>query len=598
MIKVQKVPIDLTVPSDEVRFVAMQPFIVFPDNPVEPYRWKPEIVPRQLKSIERTLYLAQNGFSGDGANFTLFPEYAVPGITGATLIDDVVCSDNWPTGSVVIGGIDGLSKADYQNLCDTLSLQFAAGNAPACVDNNQWVNCCIIWVKDEQGEINKWVQPKIRPAWPELNASNNDMFCGKTVYMYESRYSPSGFPCRFLTLICFDWVASVAGKTVCEDLLDVLSEGLSDPIPLHWAFVIQHNPGVNHDSFLQSSHRFLTDIASHPFIERDNAVIIHANTAVASLPARGGNGAFSACILSPNVQVDCKGCRPKVCMQPSALRGKSALQRCHDVVFREMGECIHTFTVRVPKFISSDVTDRTFPLPTASVYPVEPSQDARLPGGPVPASVKWLNDSLDNIPFPSKVVFKGCSLETRSVTSEESVSTSLRQQNGPVAQETVNWATCSYFSDRKSRDTKRIQNADMWDTTEENALKHVFLSLTAIGMAYNVLCDGRILHACIETDNGPVQVVAIQGDTHEACRRHLDDLVPMNSNDPLLLISSDSLGLVPRQEEYLKLNENSDENGIAFYDFITLITTCRDANSDQDLKGKLDGILPKHRRII
>lgn len=598
MITVEQVILDITVPTDEVRVVAMQPFIVFPDNVVEPYRWLAEVVPRQLENIQRTLYLAQRVFSGDGAHFTIFPEYAVPGIQGATLIDEAVCSEDWPTGSVVIGGIDGLPKADYQKLCDSLSLQYVSGNAPACVEDSQWVNCCVIWVKDAHGMVAKWVQPKIRPSWLELSVSCNDMFRGQTVYVYEARYAPTGYPCRFVTLICFDWVASVAGTTVCEELLAGLSEGLNAPLPLHWAFVIQHNRGPNKPSFLYSSYRFLTDSASYPFVERDNAVIIHANTAVAKTPARDGNGAFSACILSPKAQIDCTGCRPTVCMQPLALRGNPTLQRCHDVVFREMGECIHVFTIRVPKFISPDVTDRTYPLPKAYVFPVSPSADARLPGGPVPASVKWVNDSLDKMPLPSKVALDGCPLKAQSKMAEESVSTSLRKRDGQAARETVQWATCAYSGGRKSRDGERMLNTDMWDATEADALKHVFFTLTALGLAYTLHCDRTVQHACIETSVGFIQVVAIRGNTHQDCRKHLDDIMSEAPGDPVLLISRDDEYLVPTPEEYLRIDEVWGEGGKAFKDYSTLINVCRNAPSVDKLRSILDDILPEYRRII
>ena len=598
VITVEQVVLDMTVPTDEVRVVAMQPFIVFPDNAVEPYRWLADIVPRQLYNIQRTLDLARKVFSVDGAHFTLFPEYAVPGIQGAALIDNVVCSKNWPTGSVVIGGIDGLPKADYEKLCDSLSLQFAAGNAPACVEDGQWVNCCVVWAKDTQGAISKWVQPKIRPAWPELNVSCNDMFRGQTVYVYEARYAPTGYPCRFVTFICFDWVASVAGDTVCDELLSGLSQGLDDPLPIHWAFVIQHNPGPNHPSFLLSSYRFLTDSASYPFVERDKAVIIHANTAVAPVPVRNGNGAFSACILSPNAQVDCTGCRPTVCMQPSALRANPTLQKCYDVVFREMGECIHVFTVRVPKFISPNATDRTYPLPKAYVYPVAPSADARLPGGPVPASVKCVNDSLDKMPLPSKVALDGCPLKAQSMMAEKSVSTSLRNRDGHAARKIVQWATSSYSGGKKSRNDQRARNADMWDATEEDALKHVFFSLTALGLAYMLHCDGTALHAYIETGSGLIQVVAVRGGTHQDCREHLDDLVSEVPVDPVLLISRDDENLTPTPDEYLRIDEIWGKGGKAFQDYGTLIKTCRNATSGQELRSTLDGILPGHRRII
>ncbi len=601
MISVKQVPINVTVPRDEIRVVTMQPYIRFPEDPEEPYRWRPDAIGTQLENIQQTLNVARQAFAGEGANFTLLPEYAVPGIHGATLIDDAICSGDWPSNSVIIAGVDGLPKLDYTNVCQSLSLQFSQGNAPDRVESDEWVNCCVIWVKDAQGKVLKWVQPKIRPAWPELNVSCNDMFCGQTVYVYEARYAPTGsmgYPCRFVTLICFDWVASVAGTTVCDDLLAGLSHGLHDPLPLHWAFVIQHNPAPNHPSFLNSSYRFLTDTTSFPFVERENAVIVHANTAVQTTPARDAKGAFSACVFSPSAHVDCQGCRPTVCMQPSALRASTILQRCRDVVFREMRECIHAFSIRIPKFISPDATDRTYPMTKAYVYPVGPSEDARLPGAAVPASVKWVNDSLDNMKRPSETALAGCQLRTQAEMAEKSIVASLRAYDGHAARDTVNWATSSFTEGKKSRDGKRGRNVDLWDSIETEALKHMVYSLTFLGIAYTMDCDSTVIHSCIETVNGLVQVIAVRGATHQDCRQHLDELVSKDLTDPILLISRDDENSTPTQDEYMRIDEIGGEGGMTFQDYSTLVETCRNATDNQQLRGTLDGILPGHRRII
>lgn len=597
VISVEHVNLDVSVPKDEVRMVAMQPFIIFPEEDVEPFQWRPDAVPHQLEGIVRTLELGRSGFSGRGANFTVFPEYALPGREGVALVDDAVCSGEWPANSVVIGGVDGLSKADYQQLCGDFGLRYANGNSPDYVEDNQWVNCCIIWVKDVQGSVAKWVQLKIRPAWPELSVSCNDMFRGRSVYVFKALYAPSSYPCRFVTLICFDWIASVAGRTVCDEVIKGLGHGLGEPIPLHWVFVIQHNKGPNKPSFLNSTYRFFTD-GAYPMVERDRAVVLHANSAVAPRPARSGDGAFSACILSPSVQVDCRACRPTVCMQPLALRANPALEKCHDVVFREMGECIHAFSIRVPKFITPDVTDRTYPLTYAAVYPAAPTEDARLPGDQVPASVKWVNDTLDTIPLVSEAAFGKSPLKSEAMMAEESITTSLRKRKGHSATHTVNWATCSDLGGNGSRVGPRLQNADMWDEIESAALKHVLFSLTALGLAYSLDCNGTVLHATVESDNGHVQVVAIRGETHQDCRKHLDDLIQGGSNDPVLLISADYENLKPLPEEYARLDETSAEMDLAFYDYHSLMDTCRNATSSDDLKGKLDGILPGLRRII
>ena len=321
MIDVEQVIVNAHIPSKEVRIVAMQPFIRFHSATEEPFRWSEDAIGEQIAAIRRTLDIAQGGFSDCAANFTLFPEYAIPGIEGTTAINNRISADAWPNESVIIAGIHGISKAEYRNLCDHLAANVSPTNAPDSVLDGQWVNCCVIWVKDAEGVVQTWIQPKVRPAWPEMDVTCNDMFCGRNVYVFECQYEPSGYPCRFVTLICFDWVASVAGTTVCNELLTKLTElRMPNPTPLDLVFVVQHNPGPNHKTFLNSTYQFLTDANAHPFIERDKAIVIHANTAVSPHPVRTGSGGFTACVFSPSAQLDCSGCRPTVCMQPSSLR--------------------------------------------------------------------------------------------------------------------------------------------------------------------------------------------------------------------------------------------------------------------------------------
>jgi hypothetical protein len=36
-----------------------------------------------------------------------------------------------------------------------------------------------MWVKDANGSLERWIQPKLHPAWPEMNISHQHMFRGK-----------------------------------------------------------------------------------------------------------------------------------------------------------------------------------------------------------------------------------------------------------------------------------------------------------------------------------------------------------------------------------------------------------------------------------
>jgi len=599
VIDVEQITVNVRMPSDEVRIVAMQPFIKLHSPTEEPFRWSDDALVAQLAAIHRTLDIARSGFGGRSANFTLFPEYAIPGVAGAAVINDRISVNEWPNESIIIAGVHGIPKNEYRDLCDVLTAHVSQSNSPNSVPDNHWVNCCVIWVKDREGVVRKWVQPKVHRAWPEMNVTSNDMFCGSNVYVFECQYEPSGYPCRFVTLICFDWVASVAGASVCNELLAKLTElRAPNPTPLDWVFVVQHNPGPNHQSFLNSTYRFLTEPNTHPFIERDKAIVVHANTAVSPRPARTGKGGFSACVFSPSAQLNCDGCRPSVYMQPGSLRANNILEHCKDVVFREMGECIHAFTVRVPRFVTPDATDRTYPLPLAHVHATCETNDPRLCGGSVPAAVKWVNDSLDDIERLSTTALAGCPLKVRAEAIEPDIVAKMRTSDGRAASASVNWAACSFSRRNESRNESRRLNADRWGADEANALKHVLHSLTSLGLAYSLEFENAFLHCAVQDDEGIVQVVAIRGDTHEDCRLHYDKFVPKHGADPVLVIARDRDNLTPKLEEYLRIDETAEERGLAFLDYQTLISICRNAMDSNTLKELLDAFLPRHSRII
>jgi len=599
MIEVERISVNVRIPSDEVRIIAMQPFIMLDPEAREPFKWAGDLARMQLKAVHRTLDIAQADSADQHTNFTLFPEYSIPGVAGATAINNRITADEWPNESIIIAGVDGLTKNDFIKLRDEIAAQACESNEPESVPDNQWVNCCVIWIKDRDGIVQKWLQPKVRPAWPEMNVSCNDMYQGSKLYVFECQYEPSGYPCRFITMICYDWVASIAGQTVCNEFLLKFEKLMApNPVQLDWVFVIQHNPAPNHQSFLNGTCQFLTDTNAHPFVERDKAVIVHSNTAVSKSPAHIGEGGFSACVFSPNVQFDCKSCRPSVCMQPKSLRKSDILERCKDIVFREMGECIHSFSVRVPRFITPDATDRTYPLPQACVHAVCESNDPRLSGGQIPASVKWISDSLDNMERLSAITLAGCNLKVTAEVIEPEIVSKIRVLNGHTACNFVNWAACSFSNGNISRNEFQYVNSDIWGEKEFGALKHILHSLTSIGLAYNLDFESALLHGAVIIDEGYVQVVAIHGETHQDCRLHYDKHISSQGPDPVLVIALDSHNLVPTPEEYLKLDETMGKNGMAFIDYQTLINNCRNAADSNTLKEYLDGIIPKYSRII
>ncbi len=174
----------------------------------------------------------------------------------------------------------------------------------------------------------------------------------------------------------------------------------------------------------------------------------------------------------------------------------------------------------------------------------------------------------------------------------------MRLSNGHVASDSVNWAASSFSHGEVSRNENRCLNADLWGTDEAAALEHVLHSLTSLGLAYILEFKSAVLHGALQLDDGFIQVVAIRGDTYEDCRLHYDKCIPHLGADPVLVIALSPYHYVPMPEEFLRLDETAGERGLAFLDYTTLVTNCRNAADSNTLKGLLHDFLPKHRRII
>lgn len=598
MIEVELVPIDIKVQSDSVRMVTMQPFIQI-DSSQEPYRWESAAKKSQMAAIARTLEVASDQSQGPPAQFTIFPEYSLPGSDAINLVEARLFSEKWPNETVVIAGVDGLSKFDYADICQKLDVTIAPQNAPDRLNDNQWINCCFIWVKDSQGRLRRWIQPKICPAWLELKLRYSDMFQGSVVYVFECQYTPIRYPCRFMTLICFDWVAKISNVTVYEEVLHQLNQKwYGSPEPLDWTFVIQHNSGPNHPSFLKNTFQFLTDSNTFQFVNRSDAAIVHINTAVSREPARNGCGAYSACVFSPRTQFDCNCCRPTVCMQPVELRKSDILARCKDVVFREMGECIHSFQIRISHFVIPDATDRSFPLVKASVYGTRSLNDPRLSGNAIPASVKWMNDLLDIIDKVSGTDLNGCPLQTQAERIEPDIINAMRYAEPNIIENKIKLALTNFSLGNKIQTKNILKNPDVWGKNEAECLLHIIHSLTALGVSYIIDAKNSVFHASLDTNNSFIQIVAIKGKTHQDCRQHFDSTINVSSPDPIIIITRDHSNLRPTQLELSKIFDTGLETGLKILDYNSLISMCRESNDKQEFRRKLDGHLPEDRKII
>src|SRR5262249_49983032 len=132
-------------------------------------------------------------------------------------------------------------------------------NSPARMNENEWVNCGITWVKGQDGKVETWLQPKLHPAWEEMNISYQSMFRGQSIYVFKGALANQA-PYRFGTLVCFDWIATVGTQKICARILDDLHQQANGhQLPISWLFVIQRNPKPSHNTFLKQVETFFDE---------------------------------------------------------------------------------------------------------------------------------------------------------------------------------------------------------------------------------------------------------------------------------------------------------------------------------------------------
>ena len=205
MIETEEIELNGTLPDDGIGMVIMQPFVELCDH--EPYRWEnAQKKNNQIRRIINALEVARQADHGCGkTHFTVFPEYSIPGLEGVRKIQDILESGSWENETIIIGGVDGLTKGDYSTLCHENNTQVHEENKPDKIPDGHWVNCCIIWEKTNDTR-RRWIQPKLVPATQEELCPASHMFQGKAVYLFRHKISILGSesPFRFICFICKD----------------------------------------------------------------------------------------------------------------------------------------------------------------------------------------------------------------------------------------------------------------------------------------------------------------------------------------------------------------------------------------------------------
>lgn len=517
MVQIKEVQLNITLPDDAVGVVVMQPFVELGGE--EPFRWRNDKKTKQIERIIRTLEIAKQADHGcEKTYFTIFPEYSIPGLEGVEKIQEILESNSWDSGTIIMGGVDGLAKDDYSTLCNKDNTEVIPQNRSDNILETQWVNCCITWVKDLNGSFKKWVQPKLVPSWLERNIICNDMFCGNLVYIFRCKFK-NGVDCRFLSLICFDWIGEINSRKGIWAVLHKINENwrLSGKQDINFIFVLQNNDEPNHRVFLENTRNYFEDRTSFPFAVRDNCVVIFANTAGGLLPGEYERYGYSSLVCSPNSPYDTKSCPPTFSINTKKFRNSDNLGRCKYALFREMGACIHSFEFCSPSFINLGLPGRTLLIRRAIVHSIDQGiSDPRVPGSPVPASIKWINDQLDGI--TSILHYQtNSSLRGDIEWSHEDICKTIRVCPDTFLSKCIEWGVYGYdkWLDLGSR---KIPDVDNWNEKEELGLSTVIYSLSVINACKSLELFNPKSHAVIKSGANIIDVIVVYGgETSEKC---------------------------------------------------------------------------------
>jgi hypothetical protein len=229
--QVAEFEIDVTFPSNSVKMLLAQPFLEFLQPQQEPFPLSPVCNVRLLQAIDNIFDVARLS----RPHFIVFPEFSLPGIEGVQKVFEHLQSVNISSPTVVIAGVSGLCSQEYEQIC---SLPWMTPPeytiSPAVVPNAQWVNTSVIFVKDDDGSISAFIQPKISPSGAEINTHHGSMFKGSTVRIFRAQFD-NHVACRFFSLLCFDWVGRDNGAVV----LDTPSKSAERTVSAKWLATIR-----------------------------------------------------------------------------------------------------------------------------------------------------------------------------------------------------------------------------------------------------------------------------------------------------------------------------------------------------------------------
>lgn len=577
--------------------VIAQPHLCLTPN--EPFTCLPERKGQQLAAVRKTLAIAEAGHRGSKTHFTIFPEYSIPGLDGFASIDETVAGNGWPIGTIIIGGIDALTKAQFAELAGKPRTHLdTEHNSLTRIGPGEWVNCSVTWVKCADGTVDRWLQPKLAPAWPEKNILYEEMFRGHSIFTFKGALENDA-TYRFSSLLCFDWISDVANKKAwywaLEDLQQQAAAQGNGDLSLSWFFVIQCNQFPSHPTFLTQVPAFFK-ATTFSRVRRERTCLIFANSAGRAVPGRTDGFGGTSLIFSPSTLFREETSRPTVSKGGERYRKNTILGGHRDAYFREQGACIHAF-LQVNPDQAGGADARTFAIEHPYVFPFDGVNDPRAPGDRVPACVKWLNDELDDVEGLG-TLHPGCVLAPQVIAAHEFAVTGLRQLD---AKSTCRVVTLSTPKSAIVRDAAP-EDADQWQQGHIEALNHVVHTISILQLAAGAfIANADRGHATVTIKGQTIDLVAVRGKSHQECSEHTKDFAG-GARRKVLFVSRDrdNTPLSKRERNILtpkgkgagdEQQFTAPESGRITIDYHSLLEIFRTSPTQAAMRGALDAQL-------
>jgi hypothetical protein len=260
-------------------------------------------------------------------------------------------------------------------------------------------------------------------------------------------------------------------------------------------------------------------------VRRENACLIFANGAGKDGPGRSDIYGSTSLVFHRQTLFKDPDCHPTFCNGGARFRSSTLLTAFRDVLFRERGACIHSFTQVNPTSLNAGAAGKTIAVDRAFVFPLNGTADPRTPSAQVPACVKWLNDELDTLQslaarYPAvPLVVQAIAVHLESITA-------LRAIPGQTAAYIVKLAAAK----------SKARHADEWDQTETEAIEHLVHTLSIVGLGFpNPTIGSESAHATAVVNDQPVDLLAICGNSHDECFKHSKAFLPYPRRQTLLV---------------------------------------------------------------